>query len=573
MSNLDEQQLKRLEEVVANVWLSRNSFFSQFWHRSDQIYREANYPEYMNALFYRQLYDRMPIARRVVELEPKESWRVQPLLYENEKSKVTTPFEKRWDELGKFLHTGGKSWHKEEEGSIVWDYLMRADIQSGIGVFGAMLLGIDDGRLLEQPADGVPADGTPKDITGVAQDIYGGQLPPQLQRPLQSTLGTDAQYFTTIFSPMQPPAKSSKHRNLTFLRVFDESLVQVVQYEASMFSPRFGQPIMYLITLNDPRQPHTGVGLPLATVRVHWSRVVHLADNLINSEIFGSPRMQSVVNNIIDLQKIYAASGEGYWQSAFTALSLETNPQLGADVVVDKEGVRSMMDEFRARLRRDLVLTGMTAKTLAPNVVDPKPHIDAQIEAICIKKGCPVRIFKGADKGGSAGGSTDASDDDNWRGRMIQRQKIYLSSRLVSPFVDRLILLGILPEPDGYFLEWPGMDTVSRKDKAAIAVSQTQALAAYGAGNVEALMRPLDYLVYVFGMDEDEAEAILAQAKDNDDRYTPDPSEAGADGGEPGHMLSGAPHLPFGGSKEPGVPRTGVAGGMGVGGVKEGRVY
>jgi hypothetical protein len=85
----------------------------------------------------------------------------------------------------------------------------------------------------------------------------------------------------------------------------------------------------------------------------------------------------------------------------------------------------------------------------------------------------------------------------------------------------------------------------------------------------------VEWLVRVFGMDEDEAEAALSEAKDSDDRYTPDPTEAGAGGGEgePGHMLSGAPHLPFGGSKEPGVPKTGVAGGMGVGGVKEGRVY
>src|ERR1700690_4378816 len=103
---------------------------------------------------------------------------------------------------------------------------------------------------------------------------------------------------------------------------------------------------MYLVSINAPRQPHTGVGLPLATLRVHWSRIVHLADNLIASEIFGWPRMIPVLNNILDLRKVYGSSAQGFYFGCFAGISLETHPQLGGDVLINQQQVTSMMQNY-----------------------------------------------------------------------------------------------------------------------------------------------------------------------------------------------------------------------------------
>src|SRR5574337_154677 len=210
-----------------------------------------------------------------------------------------------------------------------------------------------------------PQEGSLLDSTSALQrDIYGGAT----QNPLSSTVGTDAQYRGIQFTPGYYPGgdptgpinpyaspgnprlmmaegmpvgyqngngKKSKKAypgGMLFMRCFDEMLVQVVQYEADLRNPRFGRPIMYLVTLNDPRYPHTGIGLPLATLRVHWSRVIHLADSIRSSEIFGMPRMQPVFNNLLDLRKLYGGSAEMYWQGALPGISFETNPNLGGDV-------------------------------------------------------------------------------------------------------------------------------------------------------------------------------------------------------------------------------------------------
>jgi hypothetical protein len=132
-------------------------------------------------------------------------------------------------------------------------------------------------------------------VDGTAQ--VGGKSAAQSAAPSGYSLaGVDQQYFGVQFGPSEQPADkpSKKKRKLLFLRVYDESLIQVVRYEWNIRNPRFGFPVMYRITLNDPREVHSGIGLPIATVFVHWSRVIHLADNRMSSEIFGVPRMRPV---------------------------------------------------------------------------------------------------------------------------------------------------------------------------------------------------------------------------------------------------------------------------------------
>jgi hypothetical protein len=259
--------------------------------------------------------------------------------------------------------------------------------------------------------------------------------------------GTDAQYVGIQLSPPQFPARdpSKDRRRLLFLRCFDESLTQIVQYEADVRNPRFGQPVMYRITLNDPREMHSGIGLPMATVRVHWSRVIHLADNRRSSEIFGAPRLRPVLNRILDLRKVYGASGEGYWRSAITKLSFETHPQLGGDVYVDDNAFRATMEDFGNGLQNWIRLSGMSAKTLAPAIVDPTPHVTAHLEAICIQLAIPVRVFKGSERGELASGQDDAKWNDVLRGR----ENGYLTPRVVVPTIDRFIQMGVLPVPGG----------------------------------------------------------------------------------------------------------------------------
>lgn len=670
----DPFTLNALEELTKNSFLARGEFLDKWIDGRRDIDAECNYPrgEFLPIDAYRALYAREAVAIRVVQVWPKECFQVQPIIYEVDegasgRDDEPTPFEAAFDNLGKSLY-GIKSYYNPSGGSpggnLIWSYLERIDILSGIGTFGVLLMGLDDGKLLEEPADGVEPDGLPSDKppkklepgqtpgphnlpnqpakgdddtydTGSAVDVekttdtktaqeiadeanakgenedekdsytdsdtpQAGKRPPQVSNPasplngplpnpsapngpmdkqfkpadylnksiqgdirpeqqLSSTMGTDAQYYGTQFTPtsyhggnpfnpMRPADKETPNfrkvaggenddeadkytdkedeeypaegnnppgnpkepaRRLLFLRVFDETLVQVVQYEADIRNPRYGQPLMYLITINDPQQPHTGVGLPLASIRVHWSRVIHVADNLRNSEVFGVPRMLPVFNRLLDLRKLYGGSAEMYWAGAFPGLSLETLPQLGGDAVVGQTELEQMMYKYRNGLQRYLSLIGMQAKVLTPTVVDPEAQVNCQIEAICIQLTIPVRVFKGSERGELA----SSQDDSSWNDRVRSRQQSHITPHIIVPFVDRLIALGVLPTPKEYFIEWPDLDAQTKAQKAAVMLQRTQAYAAYISGQVNTIMNPLDYMTHIDDIEPDVAEEITNDAK------------------------------------------------------------
>lgn len=457
------------------------------------INAECGFPEGAIGLdLYRNTYERNPIAKRVVEVLPHESWQTQPQVYEDEDPKVSTPFEHAWDDLGRSLRGG--SLYQDEEGSPIWEYLHRVDVLSGIGHFGLILLGVDDGKDLQEPVEGsvttnvryanyetVMTEGErdqllkqfPKEEKLIS-NMYRRDKSEQDQHAVRnaaegiitnkvqtasgndpfgpspaSQMGTDAQYFgwygRTEFQAEKP---SKEKRSLMFLRVFPEYLVQVVRYEANLRNARFGQPVMYRITLNDPRDTHSGVGLPIASIYVHWSRVVHVADSYqggaSSSEIFGVPRMRPVMNNLMSLEKLYGASGEAYWKACVNAMAFNTHPQLGGDVDINLEEMRNQVENYQNSLQRFLTGKGGKWESIAPTVTDPTPHITIHIEAICICIGCPIRIFKGSERGELA----SSQDDGAWNDRLKFRQYMYISPKIIVPFIDRLRMIGVLPQPE-----------------------------------------------------------------------------------------------------------------------------
>jgi len=448
--------------VIANAVLSRASLLRKLQDPRRDYDDECGYPQTadVTAQDYKDLYDRHPIATRVVQIMPRESWKAGPTVYEDEDSDSVTEFEEAWDALCRGLR--GRSWYQGEEGNPVWEALRRADELSGVGHYGLLLLGLDDGKPLSEPAGNLDDQG----------ELNG---------------------------------KLGKGRRLLFLREFDESLVAIIATESNQASPRYGLPTAYNVTLQDPNLGGSGAS-GLTTQQVHWTRAIHLADNLGSSEIYGVPRMRPVLNRLLDLKKLYGPSAEMYYKGAFPGMSLETSPNL--DVEIDTEGIGDQLEEYFNGLQRYFSLDKMTARMLSPTVVDPTGQIDVHLAAICIQLGIPRRIFEGSERGELA----SSQDAGSWNDRMRDRQSGYLTPRVIVPFVDRLIALGVLPEPEEYTVYWPDLAALSEQEKATVAVTKTDAMGKYLQGGVEALMTPMDYLTRVLEFSEEEAESILEAA-------------------------------------------------------------
>jgi hypothetical protein len=443
-------------ELHALALLSRTSLLRGLGLDGDSrdLNKDAGYPERITKFQYREMYDREGVAARVVNVMPDECWSLDPIIYENN-DEEETEFEKRWGELNRshqLIH-----------------YLHRIDRISGIGHFGLVFFGINDGKKLHEPVDGLP-----------------------------------------LKSEFIEKDKEYKQHELMFIRVFDETLVEIKAYEKDPKNPRYGKPVLYDIKLVDPQNDEEGApGKDVSSVTIHWHRVLHVADNRESSEIFGTPRQRCIYNRLHDLRKTLGGSGEMFWKGGFPGYSFEMDPELAATATIDEASLKEQIANYYNGLERYMTLKGLQAKSLAPQVASPKDHVYVQIQAICVAIGVPMRVFVGSEEAKLS----STQDAITWNKRLQRRQDKYVSPLLITPFVNKLVMLGILPKPENLLIVWPDLNTSTNTEKADVAEKMTKAMALYVEGGLSQIMTPTDFMVHFMDMTKDAAEMVWKRAQ------------------------------------------------------------
>ena len=440
-------------KLVQNYLISRTAWLRKLLDPRRDIATECGHPEVITIKDYADLYERGDVARRIVNIYPEESWSESPAIVENEKE-GETEFEKAFKQL--------------EDKHRIFHYLQRADVLSGVGRFGILLFGIDDGLELDQEVQ------------------VGGE------------------------------------RKLLYLRPFEEAFVTIAGLEEDIANERFGLPKFYDIQVTDtslntlPDGATTEVKAAKA-LKVHHSRVLHLADNRQNSDVYGRPRMECVFNRLMDLRKITGGSGEMFWKGGFPGLSLEAADPT-EDLEIDQEATEDMMDKYMNGMQRYIALAGMQAKSLAPQVADPRPHVEVQLKLIAAAWGIPWRIFVGSEQAQLASGQ----DMIAWNRRINRRRQEYLNPFVVQPLVDKFMEIGILPQVEEFSVKWPDLNAPSEEEKATVAEKKTNALSKYVQGGIDAVVPPFQFLTLVLGFSDEEAKGILDEAGDRIDELTPE---------------------------------------------------
>jgi len=443
--------------------LSRAAMARHLVDPKRDINAECGYPDAITPADYRTMYEREGIAQRVVEVYPEESWAVDPMVYETE-DPAETEFEVAWNEL------------VDEAG--IYNLLLQLDIISGVGHYGVLFLGLDDGVSLTLPV-------TPGE------------------------------------------------NRIMYAQTFDEYLAPVAEYNTDKTSSRYGRPEFYNINFADPTNMIADATSPEKNqLKVHWTRCMHAADNTRTSPIFGVPRMRPVFNRLWDLRKILGGSGEMFWKGGFPGMFFGSDPEF--DVQFDIESMKDQLQQYDNGLQRWLAMQGVSATSLAPNISDPESHMMVQLRAISITTGIPLRMLVGTEQA-NLGSTNDAK---NWNKKMARRQNKYITPRVIRPFVKHCQLVGILPgTPRPPRVDWPDLNETTDDERAGTAVKRTEALAKYVAGNVEVLVPPRVYLTQIMHFTEEEADAILEEALAAEELLTapptPEPVQAPPATGKP----------------------------------------
>lgn len=438
------QQFQRMGEMAARDLLSNSALpisrktVSEAGEQFDgkrMVDEILGYPQNPDVNTFRSYYDDRAIASVIVDRPANDSWRENPIIKDG--SDGESDFVNEWEALVKK--------HK------IYNQLERLDRLTGIGRFGALLMGFDD------------ADSDSQD------------------------------------QPLDDPSQ------LLYIRPYSEENVDIDKIQGEMGEERFGYPLTYDFDLSDNEHDYT-FNVELGNKNIHYSRVLHVAEGLLDNEIYGEPRLQKVLNRLCDLDKLIGAAPEAFWQQA--AKGYHVKEQEEAEL--EEQDFEEIAEEFRSYLhgfKRVISSSGADVKELAGATdVDPSNPFDIVISVIAAKTGIPKRVLLGSERGELS----STQDRKNWFDRVHNRRVNYVQPVILEPFIDRILKYDIISPPKNgtYEIEWPNLWQPNRLEQAEIMNKKASALKSASGGMPQSLMDGPKIVEFVFDMDPGEAKEV-----------------------------------------------------------------
>lgn len=253
--------------------------------------------------------------------------------------------------------------------------------------------------------------------------------------------------------------------DIGFFSVFREDHAEIKRFDGDPTSPRFGLPEEYELTLFGERADKPeGID---DTVRVDWSRVIHVVEDPVEDEVFGLPRLERVFNLLDDLMKIVGSSSEIYYKQVAGILWA----QLREDFKATDDDLEDLEDDLQDALHEleRLLMTGGLEDIgwVKPDQIpDPSAPFEVIKQLLAAATGIPQRILFGSERGELA----SSQDQASWFGLIAERQEQFAEPTVVRPLIDRLVDAGALPPPgsDGYEVVWPSLFELPETEKSEI---------------------------------------------------------------------------------------------------------
>lgn len=285
---------------------------------------------------------------------------------------------------------------------------------------------------------------------------------------------------------------------VAYFQAFREDDAQIDKYNNDPTSERFGKPELYSIRINNDNSS--------TTIKVHWSRIIHIAEECDIGDIHGTPRMEAVWNNLYNIEKISGASAEGYWRNGTSGSVAEYDKEATIDEEQAK-AFKAQMSKWVDGFEKSLIVKGAQVKALNINMNDPSPHFMMEIQQISAEKRIPQRILLGSEQGNLA----SSQDTNRWLDDVASRQVDFCEPDILRKTIDRLIELGSISPPSSgeYSIYWHDLKAKDEKAIAETSKIKTEALVKYGdSAATQAIFPPEQYYSLIMQMTKEEIEAI-----------------------------------------------------------------
>lgn len=374
------------------------------------LFTALGYEDNLTISHYRDMYRRGGIAKTIIDIRPNEMWSGGVSISESADPNEETQFDKDIQSLFDRLNVVSR--------------LLKTDKLAGLGHYAAMLIGVKD-----RPGADLSSE------------------MPQLNGP----------------------------DSVIYLQSYAEDCAKIIELDEDVFSERFGQPLFYQLSSQSPQSTPNGIKIVTKAnstlSKVHWSRVIHIAHDCLESDYIGSPDLEVVWNLLTDLLKVVGGGAEAAWRKMDQGLHANLDPDYEFDDD-DIEKFEERLEEYRHQLRRDLLTKGIDITPLSSSVDKFGTNIDPLIQLICATIRISKRIFEGSERGELA----SSQDQDNLASTISTRRQNE-GEPTVRQFVDRLIRYQGVAKPSSgqYVIDWYEEEELDELEKAKLALTLAQA--------------------------------------------------------------------------------------------------
>jgi len=241
-----------------------------------------------------------------------------------------------------------------------------------------------------------------------------------------------------------PLKKGNGIEDIAFLTAYSEKQAAVNTWDTNTNSPRYGLPETYRINVQ-------GQGLTTVSHLIHHSRVIHIADDTIDNEIYGTPKLEAPFNYIHDLYKTVGSSAEMFWLGAYQGLVFSVDGEKTLNVTPEAlDEMDKNIEEYYNKARRNLKLYGTEVHSLPSITPNPSGIVDVLLQLISAASGIPTRILLGSEQGQLA----SSTDRDMFLSMIAGRRENFADGVVLEPLINRLIEHGYIQSQGDYEIEW-----------------------------------------------------------------------------------------------------------------------
>lgn len=234
-----------------------------------------------------------------------------------------------------------------------------------------------------------------------------------------------------------------------------EGQLQVSEWDTDPRSDTYAEPLMFQFSEFEPGRTY---GKPQQFTNIHPSRVlIWSEDGTVN----GRSDLEPGFNDLIDMEKIKGAGGEGFWKSSRGAPIIsapqgmspaDARQMMGATTNADAlDKINEQVDDFQSGFDKALMLGGFEVSPLTITLPQPKEFFEVSVQAFAASMGIPFKILVG----NITGERSSTEDAREWaKTCMSRRENIVLPA--LNAMIRRFVEWGMLADKD-WVIGWDSL--------------------------------------------------------------------------------------------------------------------